>query len=437
MCAPEQLRLPARHVTHANALWHVLPAQHRRGSSDSLGSEIEERCVDSGELDQVVGKAEALFRPTCSAQVPSQKGVRSRLVQFEAQHLVHLPGGISDLLGGASAVGHEGQPRRQLLVLGRAAAVQARGRQGAGHAGELQLAALHLAHREVGVDMAEGSEEHVLGVRGAVEGHGRVHSGVHLGDPVEEDGAHLAVDRGALCGAEGHTRPLQLQEDLALGRRQDGLLALVADRVAPEVEFLQHDVGLQGRGQRPRAGVADAVVAQGEAPEGGARRAEDGGQSLCAGVADAVAAEAELAEAGVLGRGDGQGEGTGADVAEVESAELLVKAERWRQPPLQASGRSADPAEAGARRERRQKIHDALKELHGQLHDAQPSQRCVDRVDLDEHELDRRANAGRPEPASGRRGRRGAAEHGLLRRERQRQVEDGNAHAARPRLHSL
>mmetsp|Transcript_77216 Transcript_77216/g.239923 ORF Transcript_77216/g.239923 Transcript_77216/m.239923 type:complete len:337 (-) Transcript_77216:728-1738(-) len=253
--AAEELGLPAGDVLEADALRQVLAAQHRRRRGDGLRPVLGELGVDHGELDEVVRQAEALLRPARLAQVTAQEGVGSGPVQPEAQHLLHLVGRGAHVLGGAGAVCHEGQPRSQLrIALLPAPAVEPSRGQGASDTRELELSPLHAPPRQVRVCVAEGAEKHVLGVRRTVQGHGSVAPSVNLRDPVEKDRTHPGRDRQFRPRrAAARPRPLlQLQEDLTPRRREQGLLADSAKRVAPEVELLQHGVP----GERRREGLS-------------------------------------------------------------------------------------------------------------------------------------------------------------------------------------
>mmetsp|Transcript_105495 Transcript_105495/g.275468 ORF Transcript_105495/g.275468 Transcript_105495/m.275468 type:complete len:335 (-) Transcript_105495:412-1416(-) len=179
--AAQQLHLPARHLLHRNAVSQVLAAEHCSRRSNHLRPVHQERRVCDGELDQVVGQAEALLGPARAAQEAAQERVDGGLVEAGAQRLAHLAQSLPDLLHRARAVGDEGEPSGQRRVVVRLAGWIEPGRgQRARHARQLQLGPLHAPAREVGVHVAEGAEEHVLGIRGAVQRHGRVDAGVHL-----------------------------------------------------------------------------------------------------------------------------------------------------------------------------------------------------------------------------------------------------------------
>mmetsp|Transcript_131229 Transcript_131229/g.356278 ORF Transcript_131229/g.356278 Transcript_131229/m.356278 type:complete len:335 (-) Transcript_131229:680-1684(-) len=179
--AAQQLHLPARHLLHRNAVSQVLAAEHCSRRSNHLRPVHQERRVCDGELDQVVGQAEALLGPARAAQEAAQERVDGGLVEAGAQRLAHLAQSLPDLLHRARAVGDEGEPGGELqVVLHVALAVPANGQQRAGHAHQLELGPLHGVPRDVGVHVPVGAEQHVLRVRQPVCRKGHLHPGVHL-----------------------------------------------------------------------------------------------------------------------------------------------------------------------------------------------------------------------------------------------------------------
>mmetsp|Transcript_74128 Transcript_74128/g.229941 ORF Transcript_74128/g.229941 Transcript_74128/m.229941 type:complete len:450 (-) Transcript_74128:456-1805(-) len=364
--AAEELGLPAGDVLEADALRQVLAAQHRRRRGDGLRPVLGELGVDHGELDEVVRQAEALLRPARLAQVTAQEGVGSGPVQPEAQHLLHLVGRGAHVLGGAGAVCHEGQPRSQLrIALLPAPAVEPSRGQGASDPDELKLRPPDAPQGEVGVKVAEGAEQEVLRVRLAVQCHGRIAARVHLRDPVVEDYAHPA-GQGRLWRRRGRGAAAQLEEDLALGRGEQGRLAVAAQLVAPEIELLERGVRGHRRCNGPRADVGDAVVPQREPPDRGAG-AQHRCDSLGAGVADAVRTEAELPNGRVLRLREGPGHRARTCVAQADATQLLVGLEGRATAPLQAAGCRADRAHADAICEAGEQVHEVLQQLLGQL----------------------------------------------------------------------
>mmetsp|Transcript_8188 Transcript_8188/g.25486 ORF Transcript_8188/g.25486 Transcript_8188/m.25486 type:complete len:596 (+) Transcript_8188:70-1857(+) len=369
--AAEELGLPAGDVLEADALRQVLAAQHRRRRGDGLRPVLGELGVDHGELDEVVRQAEALLRPARLAQVTAQEGVGSGPVQPEAQHLLHLVGRGAHVLGGAGAVCHEGQPRSQLrIALLPAPAVEPSRGQGASDPDELKLRPPDAPQGEVGVKVAEGAEQEVLRVRLAVQCHGRIAARVHLRDPVEEDCSHPASSRRHRRG-RGSAGKVQLEEDLALGRGEQGRLAVAAQLVAPEIELLERGVRGHRRCNGPRADVGDAVVPQREPPDRRAR-AEHRSDRQGAGVADAVAAQTELSNGGVLWLCERPGHRTSAPVAQPDTAQLLIRLEGRGEAPLEAAHCRADRTHAGAVCKCREPVHEALQELAWHFGQPQP-----------------------------------------------------------------
>mmetsp|Transcript_8187 Transcript_8187/g.25481 ORF Transcript_8187/g.25481 Transcript_8187/m.25481 type:complete len:596 (+) Transcript_8187:70-1857(+) len=369
--AAEELGLPAGDVLEADALRQILAAENGCCCCKGLRPVPGELGVNHSELDEVVSQAEALLCPARLPQVAAQEGVRRRLVHLEAQLLLHLARHVPHVLGGARTVRHEGQPRGQLRVtLLCTPAVESGRCQGAGHAGELKLRPPHVVHREVYVEVCEGAEEEVLGVRLAVQRHRRVAARVHLRDPVEEDCSHPASSRRHRRG-RGSAGKVQLEEDLALGRGEQGRLAVAAQLVAPEIELLERGVRGHRRCNGPRADVGDAVVPQREPPDRRAR-AEHRSDRQGAGVADAVAAQTELSNGGVLWLCERPGHRTSAPVAQPDTAQLLIRLEGRGEAPLEAAHCRADRTHAGAVCKCREPVHEALQELAWHFGQPQP-----------------------------------------------------------------
>mmetsp|Transcript_15215 Transcript_15215/g.53432 ORF Transcript_15215/g.53432 Transcript_15215/m.53432 type:complete len:509 (+) Transcript_15215:339-1865(+) len=367
MRALKQLRLPAQHEPHGDTLWHVLAAQNGGCRGDSLRSVHEYQLVHGGELDEIVRQAEALLRPARPPQVSAQKGVGSGLVQLEAERLSDRIRLAAHLLLSVGPISQRSQATCQLFVLERSAGLQLGGHDGASDADELVLRVLQGVLGEVGVDVAEGAEQHALGVQSSIQRPWSVDAGVHLGDPVEENLAQLAM----VCRIHKAGAWLQqetwLKEYLALGGLEDGSLAIVGEGVAPQVQLLENDVGGEGLGQAPRASVREAVVAQRQAPQAEGRRGQDHGEGADADVGDAVRAEAELAQGRVVRRFRGQGHGPDADVAEAAAAQLLLQP-AWRcKTPLEGPCLHASRAKRRAASEGGHQVHDALQELGEQV----------------------------------------------------------------------
>mmetsp|Transcript_62450 Transcript_62450/g.177360 ORF Transcript_62450/g.177360 Transcript_62450/m.177360 type:complete len:489 (+) Transcript_62450:333-1799(+) len=369
--AAEELRLPRRDVLEADALGHVLAAQDRGRGGDGLRPVLQEVWVDGRELNEVVGQAEALLSPARLPQVPPQEGVGRWLVHPEAEGPLDLQRRLAHVVGAADAVSDESEPGGQLEVLfGAALPVEARRGQGARHADQLQLGPLHTPGREVGVDVAEGSEEHVLGVCLSVQRHGCVAAGVDLRDPVEQDCSHPA-SRGCLPWRGGGLGRVKLQEHLAPGGRKQRALAHAAELVAPEIQLLQRRVGGKSRRDGLRADVPDAVVPQGQPPDRGTST-KHGGYCHRADIADAVAPKTELSDRRLLRPCKRPCKRAGAGVTKANTAQFLVWLQGRGVTPLEVLRCPAGEAHARTVSKRRQQVHHALQDLARQVLQLQP-----------------------------------------------------------------